>query len=49
MHGAQKCVEQKTETVIETQLYTALGMARENIADKEFLSLMELQVELQNK
>jgi hypothetical protein len=45
MTAAVKIVQKKYEPILEAQLRTALYMAKENIANRKFLSLIDLQVD----
>ncbi|XP_060599728.1 uncharacterized protein C17orf113-like [Ruditapes philippinarum] len=44
MTAAVKIVQKKYEPILEAQLRTALYMAKENIANRKFLSLIDLQI-----
>ena len=48
MSAAQDTVLQKYEPIIMAQFRTATFMAKQNISDKKFGSLIDLQVELKS-
>ena len=49
METARKIVTGKHEPILEAQLRTALYMAKENVANRKFLNLIDLQVYQCNK